>query len=64
MEGYDNDRVASPFRLAAAEAGWATDWLLKKMIDTRVADRSRKQRPRSRCKLVIYCGEYNNYYDF
>jgi hypothetical protein len=53
-----------PWLLRHFEAGWATDWLLKKMIDTRVADRSRKQRLRPRCKLVIYCGEYNNYYDF
>jgi hypothetical protein len=43
-----------PWLLRHFEAGWATDWLLKKIIDTRVADRNRKQRPRPRCKLVIY----------
>ena len=34
---------AEPWLHRHFEAGWATDWLLKRMIDTRVADRNRKQ---------------------
>jgi hypothetical protein len=42
-----------PWMLRHFEGGWATDWALKKMIDQRVFDRTRRQKQQGR--LMIYC---------
>ena len=48
-----------PWLLRYFEGGWATDWALKKMIDQRVSDRTRKGQGKGtrhgKGTLVIYC---------
>jgi hypothetical protein len=51
-----------PWMLRHFEGGWATDWVLKKMIDQRVFDRTRRQKQQGRLCINDLIG--NNYYVF